>query len=386
MTIGRAPTATATGIKAEQATSPSLRMDISPGTKRLSSLDAFRGWTMFWIVGGSALVAGLQALNANPVINGLVYELNHSDWQGLRFYDLIWPSFMLMTGMSLPFSYAKRSLTQTHRQILMRVLRRFLVLFLLGSLRESIHFNRPYLIELSSALQPIAVAYLTAFLIVRRSWRFQAAVGAGILVFYAVLLAFVPAPGVPAGSYDRNANLVLWTDLVTVGRVLPEHWGTVICTLPTISTTIVGMLLGELLMTNRSTASKMKTIGLVGLSGVVLGWALNPVIPIVMKIWTTSYGLASAGFACLMFLVFYWLVDVRGYRKLAFPFLVIGMNAVAIYMSESIIPWSNIVAIFTRSLAGTLGSFTPLFHAIAVLTIEWLVLYWMYKRKIFLTA
>jgi predicted acyltransferase len=196
----------------------------------------------------------------------------------------------------------------------------------------------------------------------------------------------VTAPGVPAGSYDRNANLVLWTDLVTVGRVLPEHWGTVICTLPTISTTIVGMLLGELLMTNRSTASKMKTIGLVGLSGVVLGWALNPVIPIVMKIWTTSYGLASAGFACLMFLVFYWLVDVRGYRKLAFPFLVIGMNAVAIYMSESIIPWSNIVAIFTHSRAGTLGSFTPLFHAIVVLTVEWLVLYWMYKRKIFLTA
>jgi predicted acyltransferase len=386
MAIGHSATATATGIKAEQATSPSLRMDISPGTKRLSSLDAFRGWTMFWIVGGSALVAGLQALNANRVINGLVYELNHSDWQGLRFYDLIWPSFMLMTGMSLPFSYAKRSLTQTHRQILMRVLRRFLVLFLLGSLRESIHFNRPYLIELSSALQPIAVAYLAAFLIVRRSWRFQAAVGAGILVFYALLLAFVPAPGVPAGSYDRNANLVLWTDLVTVGRVLPEHWGTVICTLPTISTTIVGMLLGELLMTNRSTASKMKTIGLVGLSGVVLGWALNPVIPIVMKIWTTSYGLASAGFACLMFLVFYWLIDVRGYRKLAFPFLVIGTNAVAIYMSESIIPWSRTVAIFTHPLAGTLGPFTPLFHAIAVLTAEWLVLYWMYKRKIFLTA
>jgi predicted acyltransferase len=386
MAIGGSATATPTGIKAEQATSPSLRMDISPGTKRLSSLDAFRGWTMFWIVGGSALVAGLQALNANRVINGLVYELNHSDWQGLRFYDLIWPSFMLMTGMSLPFSYAKRSLTQNHRQILMRVLRRFLVLFLLGSLRESIHFNRPYLIELSSALQPIAVAYLAAFLIVRRSWRFQAAVGAGILVFYALLLAFVPAPGVPAGSYDRNANLVLWTDLVTVGRVLPEHWGTVICTLPTISTTIVGMLLGELLMTNRSTASKMKTIGLVGLSGVVLGWALNSVIPIVMKIWTTSYGLASAGFACLMFLVFYWLVDVRGYRQLAFPFLVIGMNAVAIYMSESIIPWSNIVAIFTHSLDRTLGSFTPLFHAIVVLTVEWLVLYWMYKRKIFLTA
>ena len=108
------------------------------GDKRLISLDAFRGWTMFWIVGGEALVVGLKALAPNAITNGLVYELSHTEWQGLRFYDLIWPSFMLMTGMSVPLSYAKRSLTQTHRQIFMRVLRRFIVLFLLGSLRESI--------------------------------------------------------------------------------------------------------------------------------------------------------------------------------------------------------------------------------------------------------
>ena len=386
MEIDTSATAQATAIKTEPPVSASLSTDASPGTKRLFSLDAFRGWTMFWIVGGTGLVAGLQALNPNPVINGLVYELNHTDWQGLRFYDLIWPSFMLMTGMSLPLSYAKRSLTQTHHQIFMRVLRRFTVLFLLGSLRESIHFNHPYLVELSSALQPIAVAYLAAFLIVRKPWRFQAAVGASILVGYALLLAFVPAPGVPAGSYDRNANLVLWTDIATLGRVLPEHWGTVICTLPTISTTILGMLLGELLMTSRSAAQKMKIMALIGLSGVVLGWALNPVIPIVMKIWTTSYGLASAGWACLMFLFFYWIIDVRGSRKWAFPFVVIGMNAVAIYMSESIIPWSKVVAIFTNPLTASLGSITPLFHAMTVLLVEWLLLYWMYRRKLFLTA
>ncbi len=386
MAIETSTSATGKGIATEPGTSASPSLEPGPGTKRLLSLDVFRGWTMFWIVGGAALVEGLQALHPNPVLNGLVYELTHTRWQGLRFEDTIWPSFMLMTGMSLPFSYAKRSLTQTHRQIFMRVLRRFLVLFLLGSLRESIHFKHPYLVELSSALQPIAIAYLAAFLIVRKSWRFQAAVGVSILVFYALLLALVPAPGVPAGSYGKDVNLVLWTDIATLGRVLPEHWGTVICTLPTISTTILGMLLGELLMSGRSEASKMKIIGLVGISGVALGWALNPVIPIVMKMWTTSYGLASAGFACLMFLFFYWLVDVRGSRKWAFPFVVIGMNAVAIYMSESLIPWSGTVAIFTAPLAGTLGSFTTLFHAIAVLAVEWLVLYWMYKRKIFLTA
>jgi predicted acyltransferase len=299
---------------------------------------------------------------------------------------MIWPFFMLMTGMSVPLSYAKRSLIQTHHQIFMRVLRRFAVLFLLGSLRESISFNHPYLIELSSALQPIAVAYLSAFLLVRKSWRVQAGVAIGILVFYALLLAFVPAPGVPAGSYARDSNLVLWTDLATVGRVLPEHWGTVICTLPTISTTILGMLIGELLMTARPAAYKMKIIGLVGVSCVALGWALNPVIPIIMKIWTTSYGLATAGWACLMFLPLYFVIDVRGYRKCAFPFVIFGVNAVAIYMSQSIIPWHKTVAIFTSPLKPTLGSVEPLLEAIIVLGVEWSVLYWMYTRKIFLTA
>src|ERR1700686_867154 len=176
MAIETSATAPAKGMAPEPGTATSPRLPPAPGAKRLFSLDVFRRLTMFWIVGGGALVAGLQKLRPNPVINGLVYEFSHTDWQGLRFYDLIWPSFMLMTGMSLPFSYAKRSLTQTHHQIFMRVLRRFLVLFLLGSLRESISFQHPYVIELSSALQPIAVAYLAAFLIVRRSWKTQAAV------------------------------------------------------------------------------------------------------------------------------------------------------------------------------------------------------------------
>jgi predicted acyltransferase len=354
--------------------------------KRLVSLDVFRGWTMFWIVGGAAILEGLQHLSPNLVFNAIIHELTHTEWRGLRFYDCIWPSFMLMTGMSLPMSYAKRSITQSHSQILRRVLQRFAVLFLLGSLRESISFHHPYFIELSSALQPIAVAYLAAFLLVRKSWQTQAAVSIAILLGYALLLAFVPAPGVPAGSYDRNSNLVLWSDLATVGRVLPEHWGTVICTIPTIATTILGMLLGELLMSNRPSGYKIKVIAATGVAAIILGFALDPVIPIVMKMWTTSYGLASAGWACLMFLFFYWIVDVRGARRWAFPFVVIGMNAVAIYMSQSIVPWAGIVGIFTSSTQSTSGALTPLLQAIVTLTVEWLVLYWMYKHTLFLTA
>src|SRR5713226_1374974 len=165
-----------------------VQAPVVPAT-RLVSLDAFRGFIMFWIVGGSGLMLGLQKLGGNPVVDAIVQQLHHTDWQGLRFYDLIWPAFMLMTGMSVPFSYARRSLVQTHREIFLRVLRRCIVLFLLGSLRESVRGNAPYLVELSSALQPVAIAYFCAFLMVRRSWRFQAAAGALILAAYALLLA-----------------------------------------------------------------------------------------------------------------------------------------------------------------------------------------------------
>jgi len=259
-------------------------------------------------------------------------------------------------------------------------------LFLLGSLRESVRLNAPHLVELSSALQPIAIAYFCAFLLVRRSGRLQAAVSIGILAIYGLLLALAPAPGVPAGSYVRGANLVYYVDMAVLHRALPEGWGTVISTIPTISTTILGLLIGRLLMSERTAREKMGFIAGVGIAGIALGWALNPVVPIIQKLWTASYGLASAGWSCLMFLFFYWIVDVRGYRRWAFPFAVIGMNAVAVYMAGSLLPVRRIVGIFTAGMAGGLGPFGPLFQALAALLVEWVILYWMYRRKIFLTA
>lgn len=362
------------------------KTDPKPASQRLVSLDAFRGFTMFWIVGGAGLLRGLQELGGNPIIDAIAYQLHHSAWEGLRFYDLIWPSFMLMTGMSLPFSYAKRSLTQSHSAIFRKVLRRFFVLFLLGSLRESVHMGSPFLIELSSALQPIAIAYLFAFLLVRRSVRFQVAVGAGILFGYALLLAFVPAPGVASGSYEKGANLVLAVDLAVLGRTLDAGWGTVLSTIPILSTTILGMLIGRLLRSSRSPITKSWMIGAIGLSLLALGWALHPVVPVIMKLWTTSYGLASAGMACLIFLLFYWVIDVKGYRNWSFFFVVIGMNALAVYMGRTLVPLKRTVDIFTAPVAIQFDAYGVLIQYLAFLAVEWLILYWMYRRKIFLTA
>jgi predicted acyltransferase len=362
-----------------------------PVTARLASLDAFRGFIMFWIVGGSPVVVGLQALGHSAILDALIYQLNHSTWEGLRFYDCIWPSFMLMVGISIPFSYAKRSLTQTHRQMLFHAIRRFVVLMLLGAVRESVNLGSPHLIELSSALQPIAVASLVAFLLAPKSWKFQAVAGASILVGYLLLLALVPVPGVGSVSYRQGANLVYAVDKAllphrTGEAVFLEGWGTILSTIPTISTTILGLLFGGLLRSRQTVRRKMTIIGMTGLGGLVAGYAVSFFVPIVMKMWTASYGILSASWAALMFLLFYWIVDALGHRKWAFVFVVIGMNALAVYMSDTFTRLHQIVGIFSRGPSAAMGAFGPLFAALAFFTVEWGILYWMYKRRLFLTA
>jgi predicted acyltransferase len=369
------------------------RIPVPAAPERLGSLDAFRGFVMLWIIGGEGLMVGLAALGHNRVIDTVVYELSHSPWQGLRFYDCIWPSFMLMVGVSVPLSFAKRSLTQTYQQQLAHAAKRAIVLFLLGSVRESISLGSPYLIELSSALQPIAIAYFVAVLVVRKSWRFQALLGAGILAGYALVLALIRAPGISAGSYGFNHNLVHWVDIALLGQAhwdrwpyAQEGWGTVLSMIPTISTTLLGLLIGELLMSARSKQIKAKFIGGIGLGCLAIGYGTSLVVPVVMKMWTASYGLMSAGWACLMLLFFYWLIDIRGYRKWAFPLTVIGMNAIFIYMFTSIIHLDPIVDVFTQGIVRVLPNAELLFQQVAVLAVEWFILFWMYKRNIFLRA
>jgi predicted acyltransferase len=360
------------------------------GTKRLSSLDTFRGFTMFWIVGGGMLAEGLNTIRHNAATAALIRQLNHSPWFGLRFYDCIWPCFMLMVGVSVPLSIAARSRSQTHSQQLAHAIRRAIIIFLLGSVRESVSLGSPFLIELSSALQPIAIAYLVAFLVARRSWRLQAGLATAILAVYACVLAFVPAHGVPAGSYAFDHNLVHSVDIAVLGQhhwdIWPyrdEGWGTVLVVFPTISTTLFGLLIGELLMISRSLSYKAAVIGGMGVGLLALGFGISPWIPIEMKMWTTSYGLASAGVACLEFLFFLWIVDIAGLRKWSIIFSPFGRNAIFIYMLTSLISIEAGTDVFTRPIAAHLGRGSELFEATAALAVEWLILFWMMRKNIY---
>ena len=362
--------------------------NVDPQAQRLVSLDAFRGFVMLCIIGDYAVVRGLESLKGYPIAAIVVRQLTHSPWRGLRFEDVIWPSFMLMVGVSAVFSYAKRSKTQTNQQMMWAVAKRAAILFILGSVRESVALGAPALIERSSALQSIALASVVCFLLAPRSWRTQALVGGIILGGHALLLAFVPAPGIPPGSYQKGANLVYAVDMAVLGRVYTEGWGTVLAEIPAVATSIIGMLIGGLLKST-SVANKHRAIAAIGVACLAIGWSLGAFIPVIMKMWTASYGLVSAGWACLLFLLFYFIFDELGLQKWSFPLVVVGMNAITIYMlgeSDTLISFPKIVDIYTKRLASGMGSFGLLFQALAILTVEWLVLYWMYKRKIFLKA
>ena len=355
---------------------------------RLISLDAFRGFTMFWIVGGKSFVMALQGLQGNEVAALVAHELSHSAWEGLRYYDVIWPSFMLMVGVSIALSFAKHRQTQSRRRLMTHVLKRSAVLFLLGSLRTSIELGSPTLVELSSALQPIAIAYLiTSFLaLYADSAKLQAAVGGLILVAHALLLALASAPGSSGSNYEQGANIVAVVDIAVLGRTHPEGWGTVLTAVPPTATTILGLLIGQLLISGSSMHRKMAVMGLIGIGCLLAGYAMSPLVPVIMKLWTSSYGILSAGWSCLLFLLFFWIIDARSHRKWAFPFVVIGMNALAIYIGVSVVPVRKIVGIFSSPIGAHLGALGPLFSAFAVVAVEWMVLYWMYNRKIFIRA
>jgi predicted acyltransferase len=350
---------------------------------RLVSLDAFRGFTMFWLLGGKAFVVACAAVSGFELVRS---QFTHSDWEGVRYYDLIWPSFMLMVGMAIPFSFARRSLVQTRAAMMRTAWKRALVLFLLGSLRESLSQGQPVLVELSSALQPIALAYLLTSYLAGHSMRVQAGVAAAILAGYALALAWVPAPGITAGTYERNHNLVTYVDLLILGRAHPDGWGTVLSALPAIANTIVGLLLGQVLMSDRTASAKIWIVGVTGAACLASGFVLSPVVPIIMKLWTTSYALVSIGWACLLFLGFYWVTDVKRVRAWAFPLIVIGVNALAAYLLPTIIPLSKIVGTFTKPVAQHLGAAGSVLNTGAVLLTGWLILLWLYRRKIFFRA
>jgi len=366
---------------------PGLDADKAPAGRMLS-LDAFRGFTMLLLLAEGTHLYGaiLRSTPEGSLLHSVATQFTHHPWNGLRFWDLVQPAFMFIVGVALPFAVAKRrQLGMSDAQITGHVLYRALVLLLLGVGLHSVYAGR-LVWELWNVLAQLAIAYPLAFLLMRYRARSQIAASVALLLITELLYRQWPVPGFDQ-AFVQAHNFGAWLDMLLMGKLNSGGWVAINC-VPTAAHVIWGVLAGQLLRGNLPAAKKIQRLVTFGAICVVVGYALNPLTPIIKRIATSSFVIVSAGWCLLALALSYWLIDVRGVRKWAFPGLVLGMNSIFIYLfGETVGPqWVNpTVAIFTTGFFWWLGAgLLAVFTATVVLGLEWSLCYWLYRRRIFI--
>jgi len=384
---------------------------------RLSSLDALRGTVMALMLNeATRLHEVARAFPHSTFWAVIAYNTDHVDWQGCSLHDLIQPAFSFLVGAALPFSIASRKAKgQTFWEMLGHAVWRALVLIVLGILLRSIRQSQTYF-TFEDTLTQIGLGYVFLFLLGFTRVRTQVIVTVLILVCFWGAFALYPAPGpnfdyshvgVPANwehnytgflsHWNKNSNLSWAFDKWFLNLFPREEpfvyntggWST-LSFIPTLATMILGLITGEWLKTDKTKEKKLLGLVIGGASLMLLGLLCQwlGICPIVKRVWTSSYTLYSGGLVVLMLAGFYALLDWKGWRRWAFPLIVIGMNSIAIYVMS----WT--MEDFVRKglethLGGILPALvSPVFlqsaYGLGVMLIFWGILFWMYRRKIFL--
>jgi predicted acyltransferase len=350
------------------------------------SLDALRGFDMFWIIGGGAMFQGLGKGLDGP-LNAVLPQLEHVPWEGLHCWDLIWPLFMFLVGVAIPFSIAgRRAAGASDRSIYLHALRRAVILFSLGMVLQGrlLAWDLSKFRPCYSVLHGIAAGYLIATVAaLKLRPKMQAALIGVFLLMYWALLELVPVPGIGRGVLTPEGNLAGWVDRLILGRF---HYGDntwFLSYLGFASSVLLGVLAGHVLKSQRPAKTKLLTLAGAGMGCLALGlvWSLG--FPIIKLLWTSSFVLVGGGVSFLMMTLFYWIIDVMGYRKWAFFFVVIGMNSIAVYAATSIFRFRQIGNLFVGSLLPRVGLWDSLLEASAAFVVIWMLLYWMYRTKSF---
>jgi len=319
-----------------------------PAARRVVSVDALRGFTMFWIIGGDGLALAFAAIVAGqPTLLGLIGEavgeqFQHAGWEGLRFYDLIFPLFIFVTGVAIVFSLTRMVEQEGKAAAHWRVLRRSALLYGLGLIYYGGVADSFADVRLLGVLQRIALCYLFASLLFLncRPRGLMIAL-AGSLIGYWALMTFVPVPGIGAGSFTPDGNLASWIDTQLLpGKKWNGEWDPegLLSTLPAVGTCLIGVFAG-LLLQDKSLEPQQKTWWLVGLGVVLLiaglVWSLQ--FPVIKQIWTSSYVLVTGGLSALLLGLFHQLIDVWGRRAWATICIWIGASAITLYLINGIV-------------------------------------------------
>jgi predicted acyltransferase len=360
--------------------------------ERLTSIDALRGFDMLWIAGGDEVAKVLCHWWSTPQARQIAEQFEHVDWAGFRFYDLIFPLFLFLVGVVLPFSLRKY-MTGDHPKshALHRTARRVVLLFLLGLIYNGLlqfHFKD---LRIPGVLQRIAVCYGIAsliFLFIRA--RAQAIAVAAILVGYWAILMYVPSPETKTtGDLSPQTNLAGYLDRQLIpGRMCCYQYGDnegLLSTIPAVATALLGVLAGQWLLSDRNRWLKALGLALAGGACLAVGLYWGRSFPIIKNLWTSSFVLVAGGWSLLLLALFYTVIDVIKFSAWAFFFVVIGVNAITIYMANRIIPFETIAEFFLGGFKERYaGSFAPAVLPIGALAIEWLFLLHLYRNRIYL--
>jgi predicted acyltransferase len=371
---------------------PPAELPAAPG-QRLASIDALRGFDMFWLMQEDpGLILALAAALHLPFQAVLAKEFDHTPWVGFTFWDLIAPLFLFIVGLSLPFAIQSRQRRgESRKTILFHILRRTALLIVLGLIFNGIlqlHFSD---YRYTGVLQRIALSYVFAAIItLMTGLRGQIAWTAALLLGYWAIMALIPVPGFGRNVLTPQGNLEGYIDrLFLPGKFCCYIYGDnegYLSTIPSVATVMLGVLCTHLLQARRSERFKVLALLAGGVASLALGLAWGTVFPIITRLWTSSYTLYSNGWCMLLFALFYWIMDVQGYRKWAFWLKVIGLNALTIYLVQELFDFKHIADIFAAGLARHSGAYAALVMGVAIVASKWLFLYFLYRRKIFLKA
>lgn len=364
---------------------------------RLLCIDALRGFDMFWILGAEGLFAALFTITG---LNGFSWgasQMLHSTWHGFTAYDLIFPLFIFLSGVSMGLSgkAMKNYPPAVQKQKLHHAIKRLFILLTLGVI-----YNHGWgtgmpasfdSIRYASVLGRIGVAWFVAAMLVWYvSERTQWITAAALLVGYWLLLRFVTIDGYGGGDFSANGALNVWFDQhllpgVTYRNLLIDPEG-LLSNLTSIVNALVGVFAGRLLMKNKSKPYHLlKKLSLIGFIFLIIGYSWGIVFPINKTLWTSSFVLVTCGFSFLLLAIFYGIIDVLKWQGLAMFFAVIGTNSIVVYLGTSLIDWQfTATSLFGGLIASTPTAWHELLSICALLLCQWLVLFWLYRQKLFI--
>jgi len=357
---------------------------------RLQSLDVLRGFTMFWIIGGDALIHSLAKVTDIKAIKWLSLQLTHVEWNGFHFLDLIFPLFMFVSGVAIPYSLGnslKKGISK--EKILFKVSKRVLLLILFGIIyNNEIYFDFANL-RYASVLGQIGVAYFIAALVYLYA-NLKGQILAVIIILFGFwgLMMLFPVPGFGAGILSHEGNFSGYMDrLFLPGKMYREHYDPqgLLLMISAATITLMGTTTGSLLK-NDNYSMLRKTGIMVVLGFLLIGLSLvwNIWYPINKEIWSSSFNVLTIGLSLLFVSGFYYVIDIKGFSKWSFPFLLIGLNPITIYMAHRMVDFRYTANFLLAGTMQIFESYAEVILVLGILGLEILLLYFLYKRKIFL--